>query len=98
MDSSAVENIITTQDELFRSDPWTGQFTTPAAKEVYNYVAALRAGFERVKKTGLLVNNDLLAIQEHLEKNRAGFRKIPGTTLKNEQTGETVYVARPAGY
>jgi Fic family protein len=90
-DSSAIENIITTQDELFRADAELDKFDSPAAKEVHDYTAALRVGFERTRKQGFLRLEDILAVQEVLIKNRAGLRKLPGTVLKNEQTGETVY-------
>lgn len=90
-DSSAIENIITTHDELYKSDVSAKQFSSYAAKEVYSYATALRNGFEKVKKNGLLINNDILEIQQTLEENTAGFRKIPGTVLKNDQTGEVVY-------
>ena len=40
-DSSAIENIITTHDELYRSNHVSGQFTSAAAKEVYAYKDAL---------------------------------------------------------
>ena len=90
-DSSEIENIITTHDELYRSDSAKGHFITLAAKEVHNYANALRAGFERVQQTGLLTVNDILSIQAGIEENRAGFRKLPGTALKNHQTGETIY-------
>jgi Fic family protein len=39
----------------------------------------------------MLTSNMIISIQELLEENKAGFRKLPGTALKNEQTGETVY-------
>lgn len=90
-DSSAIENIITTHDDLYRSDSASRLFVTLAAKEVHNYAAALRAGFGRVHRSGLLTNNDILTIQSDIEENRAGFRKLPGTALKNEQTGDVVY-------
>ncbi|RAI94928.1 Fic family protein [Algoriphagus yeomjeoni] len=90
-DSSAVENIITTHDELFKSD-LEFESLTPAIKEVQNYVAAMKRGFELVEKKGLLTNQIILEIQETLEGNNAGFRKLPGTALKNAQTGETVYL------
>ncbi len=90
-DSSAVENIITTHDDLYRSDNAARHYVTVAAKEVHHYAAALRNGFEQVKRSGLLTNNDILEIQATLEENRAGFRKLPGTALKNDLTGETVY-------
>ncbi len=90
-DSSAIENIITTHDELYKSDASSKQFTSHAAKEVYSYATALRDGYEKVKKSGLLTNHHILEIQKTLEGNSAGFRKIPGTVLKNDQTGEIVY-------
>jgi Fic family protein len=90
-DSSAIENIITTHDELFQSDLASGHFSSVASKEVLHYAAALRDGFEQVKKTGLLTQRHILAMQAALEHNSAGYRKQPGTALKNERTGETVY-------
>jgi Fic family protein len=90
-DSSAIENIITTHDELFQSDFITKNFKTLASKEVYNYAEALRWGFQTVKHQGFLSNNHIIDIQAAIEENRAGFRKVPGTELKNEQTGKVVY-------
>lgn len=90
-DSSAIENIITTHDELFSSDSLAKQFTSVAAKEVYNYSNSLKHGFHLVKKTGLLTSNNIIEIHSVLEETRTGFRKVPGTTLKNDQTGEVIY-------
>ena len=90
-DSSAIENIITTHDELFKSDNLAQQFITLAAKEVFSYAAALQDGFKQVKQHGLLTCNDIQKIQAAIEQNNAGFRTQSGTTLKNEQTGEIVY-------
>jgi Fic family protein len=61
------------------------------AKEVHNYAMALRNGFEQVKRTELLTMNDVLNIHAYIEENSAGFRKLPGTALKNDATGEVVY-------
>ncbi|MFA6916926.1 MAG: Fic family protein [Parachlamydiales bacterium] len=90
-DSSAIENIITTHDELFQSDIIKKDFTSYAAKEVYSYASALKNGYEKVKKTGLLINNNILEIHETLEASSIGFRKTPGTVLKNDLTDEIVY-------
>lgn len=90
-DSSAIENIITTHDDLYRSDAVANRFASLAAKEVYNYALALRDGFQTVRTTGLITNRDILAIQATLEENQAGFRKLPGTALKNDRTGEVVF-------
>jgi len=90
-ESSAVENIISTFAEVYQSSLFTNQFASPAAKEVHQYAKALKAGFQLVKKNGLLTNNLILQIQEQLEGNKAGFRKLPGTKLLNDKTGEIVY-------
>ena len=88
-DSSEIENIITTHDELYAYDQ-SGS-VSPAAKEVQNYITALRVGFQDVKKSGLIRINTILRVQEEVEQNDAGFRKVPGTVLKNQSTGATVY-------
>lgn len=90
-DSSAIENIITTHDELYQADSLKNQFKTIASKEVHKYAEALRWGFQTVKEKGFLSNNHLIEMQATIEENDAGFRKVPGTALKNEQTGEVVY-------
>lgn len=88
-DSSEIENIITTHDELYASG--TDAAVSPAAKEVRHYVAALRVGYEAVRDSGLIRLETVLAVQGELEQNRAGLRKLPGTVLKNEATGHTIY-------
>lgn len=90
-DSSAIENIITSHDELFASDIATRHFASHSAKEVHFYALALKDNYLKVKGTGLLLNTHILDIQGTLEGNRAGFRKVPGTVLKNDKTGEVVY-------
>lgn len=90
-DSSEVENIVTTQDELFKAALFGNSQVNPAAKEVQDYAAALQHGFEQTRENHIIRLADILAIQERLEKNSAGLRKVPGTALKNLQTGETVY-------
>jgi Fic family protein len=88
-DSSAIENIVTTHDEIFKAGIDLN-VKDMAAKEVQNYITALKYGYRRVKELGIISNNIIVGIQEKLEKNRAGFRKVPGTVLKNSQ-GDTVY-------
>jgi len=88
-DSSAIENIITTQDDLYRANADVN-FNNLAAKEVNNYAKALKKGFELVKKHQLLTNNNIVEIQKIIEPVKSGFRKIPGTVLQN-RAGETIY-------
>lgn len=88
-DSSAIENIVTTNDELFRANV-DDTVETLEAKEVQNYSKALKHGFELVRKYQLLTSNNIVEIQAELEPNKPGFRKLPGTVLKNS-SGEVVY-------
>ena len=90
-DSSAIENIITTHDDIFKAELNLDGFKSLNTKEVQNYISALKKGFGLIKKNKILTNNDIIEIQSELEKNNAGFRKVPGTALKNATTGEIVY-------
>ncbi|HUW07676.1 MAG TPA: Fic family protein [Williamwhitmania sp.] len=90
-DSSAIENIITTHDDLYKSELNLEYFNTLNAKEVQNYISALKKGFVLIKKNGLLTNRIILDIQAELESNKAGFRKLSGTTLKSAANGEIIY-------
>jgi len=89
-DSSAIENIVTTHDELFKEDAFPELLHNPAAKEVRGYRQALLLGFDLVQSTSLITVNHILAIQEEVEGNSAGFRRLPGTVLK-DGAGRTVY-------
>lgn len=90
-DSTAIENIITTHDDLYKSELNLGSFKSLVAKEVQNYIRATRKGFELITKSGLLTTKIILKVQEELEGNKAGFRKLPGTALKSSATGEVIY-------
>ncbi|MEY3460968.1 MAG: hypothetical protein RLZZ03_621 [Pseudomonadota bacterium] len=89
-DSSEIENIVTTHDELFKDDVLPEAFANSAAKEVLRYRQALRVGFDLVRSSGLLTSNHIVQIQGELERNNAGFRKLPGTALR-DGAGRTVY-------
>jgi Fic family protein len=90
-DSSEIENIITTHDEIYGSQSGDGAFSSPAAKEVHRYAEALKVGFEHVRTNGFIHLKLILTIQEQIEGNSAGIRRQPGTKLVNDITGETVY-------
>lgn len=90
-ESSAIENIISTFDEVYQSNLFRNVFVSAAAKEVHQYAQALKKGFSLVKEHGLLTNNYILQIQEVVEQNNSGFRKLPGTKLLNDRTGAVVY-------
>ena len=91
-ESSAIENIISTFDEIYQSDFLSNQFASPAAKEVHHYAKALLEGFKLINAQGLLTDNHILQIQQIVEQNNAGYRKLPGTKLLNDKTGEIVYI------
>ncbi|MDD3523366.1 MAG: Fic family protein [Candidatus Cloacimonetes bacterium] len=91
-DSSAIENIITTHDDLFREEIFPEYKLSASAKEVHHYVSALKTGQSLVRSSQMLTANHIIAIQAEMMKHAAGFRKLPGTELKNVQTGETVYI------
>jgi Fic family protein len=87
-DSSEVENIVTTHDELFKYDKKEDKFS-PATKEVFRYNDALFHGFKAVESKPIS-NNLLKALAAIINGNTSGFRNLPGTTLKNLQ-GEIIY-------
>ena len=90
-DSSAVENIVTTQDDLYKADLDLKQsIISASAKEVLNYREAIIHGFNIVREHRMLTNNHIKDIQAYLEHNSAGFRSVPGTTLKRND-GTVVY-------
>lgn len=90
-DSSEIENIVTTHDEIYKASLSTEAITNAAAKEVQDYSFALRQGFQSVRKSKVVRLHDILGIQQQIEKNNAGLRKLPGTDLKNSRTGEVIY-------
>lgn len=90
-DSSAVENIITTHDELFKAELNLSFVKNLAAKEVQRYSTALKVGFNKIVEERLIRNSTILEIHKVLEDNDAGYRTLPGTNLENQQTKEIVY-------
>jgi Fic family protein len=89
-DSSEIENIITTHDELYQSSVDIENITN-ATKEVQSYSRALIKGFDLVKEHGLLLTRHIVDIQQELEGNVAGIRRQSGTVLKNQATGEVIH-------
>ena len=89
-DSSEIENIITTHDELFRAELDISSVTNET-KEVEHYRQALLKGFALVRDNKLLLKRDIITIQKELEQNDAGVRRQSGTVLRNMATGEVVF-------
>lgn len=89
-DSSEIENIITTQDELYKALATKGKQPVQV-KEVINYRKAIFTGFELIKQQGFLRVKDIENIQKTIVENNAGIRSMSGTVLKNDKTDEIVY-------
>ena len=89
-DSSEIENVVTTHDELYRASV-SSENVSNEAKEVQRYREALYLGFEYVQKNELLLKRHIVEIQKRLEDNDAGIRTQSGTVLKDSQ-GNTVYM------
>lgn len=90
-DSSAIENIVTTHDDIYKVLTESG-YKEENAKEVVDYRNAIWTGFEQIKADGYINTNTIVKIQGTIEHNRAGIRKLPGTELKNSITGQTIYI------
>lgn len=90
-DSSEIENIITSTDELYEALATKDSQIRPQTKEVVNYRRSIMLGYKILKEQGFIRVNDIVKIQKDLISNDAGIRSTPGTVLKNDATGEVVY-------
>ncbi len=88
-DSSEVENIITTHDEVLKS--YADIASSVATKEVERYRMALGDGFSKIQNGYPLTNNVIISMYQTLENNNGEFRQQSGTVLKNDATGEIVH-------
>lgn len=89
--SSEIENIVTTTDRLFQfANQETSLQIDSATKEALRYRTALREGYEAIKSRP---SNAVLA--ENLCTTLRGVvmevRKVPGTVLSNQVTGDIIY-------
>lgn len=89
--SSAIENIITTQDELFKATITDRNIENNATKEVIHYKDALWFGFEQLEKRPILTTNLFISIMQIIKENQSGIRNTPGTKLTNPATNQVVY-------
>ncbi|GAB2528055.1 Fic family protein [Spirosoma aerophilum] len=89
--SSEIENIITTSDRLYQALAAKELTTDNATKEVLRYRQALYTGYRFIRSRGFLSTNGIVSIQQELEANQAGIRRLPGTALRNDRTQETIY-------
>ncbi|MEW6609027.1 MAG: Fic/DOC family N-terminal domain-containing protein [bacterium] len=89
-DSSAIENIITTYDEIFKvivsKTPIGGK-----PKEVINYKHAIAHGLMLMQQKSFISTNVLVEIQSVIEPNKGGIRKLPGTVIINDKTNKVIH-------
>lgn len=91
-ESNAIENIVTTQDELYKATIGMGdQIKNVAAKEVIQYREALYWGLEQMQMKGIITTNLIVGIMQRLRKTTEGIRKNPGTKLANPTNHEIIY-------
>ncbi|MDQ1151896.1 Fic family protein [Sphingobacterium zeae] len=93
--SSEVENIITTNDELYRSFVADKKIENLSTKEVLSYKKALWLGLEELKAKPFITTNLCIKIVQCIKQNNASIRVTPGTTLSNNR-GEIIYTP-PSG-
>lgn len=88
--SSEIENIITTNDDLYKSIVADKKFDNPATKEVISYKEALWNGLKEIERRPFISTNLCIQIVQSIKKNTASIRTTPGTALKNAK-GKTIY-------
>lgn len=93
--SSEIENIITTNDDLYQAIVADKKFDNPAAKEVISYKEALWHGLGQLEKKPFITSNLCVEIVQRIKQNTSEIRRTPGTTLTNTK-GETIYTP-PSG-
>ncbi|MGE0630488.1 MAG: protein adenylyltransferase Fic [Hyphomicrobiaceae bacterium] len=89
-DSSEIENIVTTNDALFREASQADDSGDPATKEALRYRSALNSGFHALKSRPLTARTaiEICSIIKGVD---IDIRRTPGTQLKNSFTGEVIY-------
>ena len=93
--SSEIENVITTNDDLYQAVVADKKFDNPATKEVINYKEAIWLGLKSLEKKPFITTNLCIEIVQCIKQNTAGIRTSPGTTLSNIK-GEIIYTP-PSG-
>ena len=89
--SSEIENIITTDDALFRAFTAKTSRVDPSTKEVLRYREALWEGYNELKKRPILATNLFVKLVQRIKENQAGIRRTPGTAISNAATGDIIY-------
>lgn len=89
--SSEIENIVTTNDALFRAMAASSGTVDPATKEVLRYREALWHGYKRVKNKARLDTDLFIQVVQAIKEDKNGIRNKPGTVIGNPRTREIIY-------
>jgi len=89
-DSSAIENIITTYDEIFK-ELAANKSSNGNPKEILNYKRAIEKGIQLIREKGFISTNLIVEIQSIIENSKGGIRKLPGTVIMNDKTKEIIH-------
>ena len=88
--SSEIENVVTTSDRLFRFADAAGNQADAATREALRYRTALNHGFHALQRrplsTGIAVEVCRIIKDTDLD-----IRRVPGTKLANDRTGDIIY-------
>jgi Fic family protein len=87
--STEIENIVTTMDRLFQF-VHADERAEPATKEALRYRHALMEGFQHLMARPLSTGT-AEAVCTKITGVEMRVRRVPGTTLTNQATGETIY-------
>lgn len=90
-ESSAIENIVTTQDELYKATLMGDMVKNQSAKEVLQYREAMYWGMEQLANHNLITTNILVGIMQKIRFTNEDIRKNTGTKLSNPTSGNVVY-------
>ena len=88
-DSSEIENIVTTTDQLFKYAQGHDN-ADPATKEALRYRTSLQGGYQSLKNRPLCTAT-AVEVCRTLKGVDIDIRRTPGTQLMNDRTGEVIY-------
>jgi Fic family protein len=89
-DSSEIENIVTTTDKLFQYAEHHDNQADPATKEALRYRTALYEGYQSLEKRPLCTAT-AEKVCTTIKGVQMKIRRVPGTTLASDTTGEVIY-------
>lgn len=90
-DSSEIENIVTTTDKLFQYAEHQNTQADQATKEAFRYRTALYQGYRALENRPLCTAT-AVEVCTTIKGVNMEIRRVPGTTLANEASGEIIYI------